>query len=79
MYVCEGDVCGSCDVKHRKLSAAFRCLRRHQAAIERHNTRGAYSDRWIRHVDGSRLTADELDELHRMQDEADAERKGWLA
>lgn len=46
-YTTRGDVCGGCDHTHRTLQAAQACADKHHAAIVRHNTRGAYSDRRV--------------------------------
>lgn len=62
-YTTRGSVCGGCDHKHGSLRAAHDCLKRHQNAIARHNTRGAYSDRQVVRVDGVRLDDHESEEL----------------
>lgn len=68
MYTTHGSVCGGCDHKHRTLATAQACADRHHAAIARHNTRGAYSDRRVRRADGAPLSESERDQLERLAD-----------
>jgi hypothetical protein len=64
-YRAIGSVCGGCRHHHRTVGAAQRCADRHHAAIVRHNTAGAYSDRQAARWDGQPFSEDELEERAR--------------
>jgi hypothetical protein len=44
-WICEGSVCGSCEVRHRSALAAVRCCNAHDARIKAYNGPRAFSDR----------------------------------
>ena len=67
-YRCEGDVRGSCGVRHRTLEAAARCCARDQRAC-RGATSSGYSDRLpCKYVGGGQveLTDEECDVVRYM-------------
>lgn len=67
-YICDGPVRGSCSRQHgahRHLHTALACLQADRAGCARV---GAYSDRTIRHADGSSLTEREREDLERLED-----------
>jgi hypothetical protein len=64
-YTTDGSVRGDCGHRHRTLSGAIQCLARDQAGCK---SQGGYSDRQIRHSDGSPLTEREYDQLCQIED-----------
>ena len=58
-YTNTGSVCGSCGHQHRTIRTAVECNRKHADGCK---SQGGYSDRQVRHSDGSPLTDAEYDE-----------------
>lgn len=56
MYTTIGSVRGECGHQHRSILAAVRCQMRDSAGCAKH---GGYSDRAVRHADGTRLSESE--------------------
>jgi len=62
-YTCVGSIRGDCGVLHRTLSGAVACLWRDRQGCA---SQGGYSDRSIRHADGTPLDDDEIEAVEEM-------------
>lgn len=59
-YAAIGDIRGNCGHEHKSIKAAEECRARDAAGCK---SQGGYSDRRVRHADGSPLTGDEAERL----------------
>lgn len=63
-YSCIGEIRGSCGHSHLTLRTAAKCILHDARGCAR---QGGYSDRRVRHADGTRLFDDEVRDLYETQ------------